>query len=134
MEYFEEWSKHSKNERNGALLAYILKNNDLSGIMEQSVKDIKTVISRFSSKLAEKWDSSRRNRDRFLANNMEWLRGDLTFNVGCDEVKPCSSTKEHQPGPGRPTIALKNASSKTKRRRVEDLLVSRTSEVVIKIL
>lgn len=55
--------------------------------MEQSVKDMKTVISRFSSKLAEKWDNSRRNRERFLANNMEWLQGDLTLNVLCDQVE-----------------------------------------------
>lgn len=132
MDYFEEWNKHPKNERNGALMAYISKIQDLSGITEQSLKDLKTAISRFPSKLSEKWNTSQRLRDRFLANNMEWLQGDYTFNVSCDQVEACSSSsKQHPPGPGRPTIAFENASSKTKRRRVEDLIVSRTSEELL---
>lgn len=62
---------------------------------------------------------------------MEWLQGGLTFNVFCDQVEACSSTKEDQPSPGRPTTAFENASSKTKRRRVEDLIVARTSEELL---
>lgn len=127
MEFFEEWVKHGSKEKNSAMYTYLAGIQDLSGIMEHSMKQIKLEITRFSAKLSEKWEKSRRIRERFLEAHAEWLRGELTFHI-CYELAQPSTSLERLPGPGRPTKDMANASAKTKRRRVDDLVTSRSSD------
>lgn len=124
---FEEWVKHTKSDRNKALFIFVSQKHDLSDVTEASVKDIKTNISRFSSKLSEKWENVSRMRDRFLACNAKWLEGEnIQFNVSYDLTE--ASTSSHSlPGPGRPPVDMANASAKTKRRRVDDLVQLRSN-------
>lgn len=131
-EFFEEWVKHSKSDRNTALFMFVSQQHDLNGITEASVKEMKTSISRLSAKLSEKWEASSRTRDRFLASNAKWLGGeDIIFNVSCDLAEASTSSNSLQ-SPGRPLLVdMSNASAKTKRRRVDDLVQSRTSEELL---
>lgn len=132
MEFFEEWVKTSSGGRNVALFNFIATKQDLGSISEQSLKDIKAVISRFSAKLSEKWENSRRIRDRFLTSNKSWLEGDITFRTQYDTTEPSTSSQKPMAGPGRPKIDLKDAAAfKTKRRRVDDLIQSRSSEELL---
>lgn len=132
MEFFEEWVKTSQNERNAELFKFIISKYDMSGVMDQSLKEIKVVISRFSAKLSEKWENSQRTRDRFLASNKSWLEGDITFRMLYDPAEPSTSSQRPLAGPGRPKIEhLSDAASKTKRRRVHDLVQSRNSEELL---
>lgn len=132
MECFEEWVKAPKSDKNAALFKFVASKHNLSGVIEPSLKENKAVISRFSAKLLEKWENSNRSLDRFLASNKTWLGGDITFHTLLDPVEPSTSSQPPLAGPGRPKIVhFADASSKTKRRRVDDLTQSRSSEELL---
>lgn len=127
MEFFEERVKTCQSKKNVELFKFIASKHDLSNVMDESIKEMKAVISRFSAKLSEKWESSRRIRDRFLASNKAWLEGDITFRTLYDLAEPSTSSQLPPAGPGRPKILhLADATSKTKRRHVEDLVQFRS--------
>ena len=66
----------------------------------------------------------------FLAVNSQWLQGVLTFHISYD-LAEASTSSEHRSGPGRPTMEMSDASAKTKRRCVGDLVKFRSSEELI---
>lgn len=126
MEIFEEWVKTSKSETNAAVFKLVASKHVLSGVTEPSIKEMKMAISRFTSKLSERWKKSRRTLDRFLASNKTWLEGDIQFHTIKDDTEPSTSSQLRPvAGPGRPKIVnLEDVSSRTKRRRVDDLIQS----------
>nr|XP_021187599.2 uncharacterized protein LOC110374267 [Helicoverpa armigera]XP_049692168.1 uncharacterized protein LOC126053642 [Helicoverpa armigera] len=123
MEFFDEWQKHPKENRNSRLYDFLSMKRDLGNITEASAREIKMTIGRLSSKFVEKWESSGKRRDRFLTKNSEWLSGDFTFRVSIYYSAPSSSSKTSVSG--RPSVDFTEASEKTKRRRVDDLLRTR---------
>lgn len=131
MDFFEEWFKHPKETRNEELFRFMSLRHDFHDITEQSLRNIKVVISKHSAKLSEKWNSCGRNRERFLEKNSTWLNGaDISFEVFVDSPMPSTST-QNQPGPGRPSKEFDESSLKTKRRRVDDLVQSRSASELI---
>lgn len=128
MEFFEEWLKHGKSEQNSMLYQFLSSKYDISEITESSMRETKNAICRFSSKLLEKWTKCGKSKDRFLKNNSQWIEGDLVFHVSLHQVQPSTSGSST---PGRPRKDFDELSDKTKRRRVEDLITSRsTSELL----
>lgn len=123
MEFFDEWQKYPKENRNSRLYDFLTIKHDLANITEESTREIKMIIGRWSSKCAEKWESSGKRRDRFLTKNSEWMSGDFTFKASIHLSTPSSSSKVSIPG--RPSTDFTAASERTKRRRVEDLLHTR---------
>ncbi|PZC80000.1 hypothetical protein B5X24_HaOG215469 [Helicoverpa armigera] len=122
MEFFDEWQKHPKENRNSRLYDFLSMKRDLGNITEASAREIKMTIGRLSSKYVEKWESSGKRRDRFLTKNSECLSGDFTFRVSIYYSAPSSSSKTSVSV--RPSVDSE-ASEKTKRRRVDDLLETR---------
>lgn len=119
MEFFQEWVKLDKKDKNNLMLRYIKQKWSLEDVVDTSEKEIKLQISRFSAKLTEKWNSCRFDKKRMLEKNKTWLEGaDLEFKVAFHrpQASTSASLKLH---PGRPPIDFENASEKTKKRRVE---------------
>lgn len=77
---------------------------------------------------AKKWLAASRNRQQFLRRNHTWLDSDATLPEELQNLVRARQTTNHQPecSRGRPQKAFTEASKKTKRRRVSDLLSLRT--------
>nr|CAH7755184.1 unnamed protein product [Callosobruchus chinensis] len=126
---FEEWLRHGKKDQNRRLYQFLASSCDVRCITEVSLRETKNALTRFSSKLSDKWAKCGKNRDRFLSKNSEWIAGDLVFHVCLHQPRP--STSRCSVRSGRPQKQFEVSCSKTKRRRVEDLLTSRsTSEIM----
>lgn len=126
---FEEWLRHGKKDQNRRLYQFLASSCDVRGITEVSLRETKNALTRFSSKLSDKWAKCGKNRDRFFSKNSEWIAGDLVFHVCLHQPRP--STSRCSVPSGRPQKQFEVSCSKTKRRRVEDLLTSRsTSEIM----
>lgn len=112
------------------LYKFLSSKHDLSAITETSQRETKNAISRFSSKLSEKWTNSGKSRERFLSKNSVWMAEDLQFSVSLYHSEP--STSGAPTIPGRPRKEFDESSNKTKRRRVDDLVRSRgTTELMV---
>ncbi|XP_067619422.1 uncharacterized protein [Eurosta solidaginis] len=128
-EFFDIWVQHSKETRYKELLSCVVLKYDLSEAAEYSIKSLSLQISAYSSKLDQKWNTSGRHKGRFLNKNSEWLSGtDFTFTITVDSKLPSDqpTTSSGNPGPGRRMKDFVSCSEKTKRRRVDDLLQSRS--------
>nr|CAH7725785.1 unnamed protein product [Callosobruchus chinensis] len=124
-----EWLRHGKKDQNRRLYQFLASSCDVRGITEVSLRETKNALTRFSSKLSDKWAKCGKNRDRFFSKNSEWIAGDLVFHVCLHQPRP--STSRCSVPSGRPQKQFEVSCSKTKRRRVEDLLTSRsTSEIM----
>lgn len=74
----------------------------MTGVTEQSLREIKGIIAKFSSKITEIWTKCGRNRNQFLTRIEAWLRdGDTYFNVSSTLFLPSTSPESHN-GAGRP--------------------------------
>lgn len=100
-------------------------------VTEESKRNIKLKISKICQQLAEKWLACGRTTERFqkMSKGIEWLNDqDLKFSVTY-YVQPSTSSfsNESSLSPGRPKIEFDQASFKTKRRRVADLVQTRNA-------
>lgn len=123
-EFFEEWLKNKKEDRNHQLFLHISSKCNIEGLVDSSKREMQQNISAFSSKIAAKWYSSGSSKERFLRTNESWLNGNFNFRLVAVEPQPqpcCSSTPA-----GRPQKKFEDSSFRTKKRRVEDLVRSRT--------
>lgn len=127
MELFEEWRKHKKEERNSRLMDFIMQKFSIRDVTPDSQRYLQLKISSFSSKFSEKWAAANMMMDRFLNKNKSWLEGaDIEFNISMHQ--PCASSSSGGSRPqGRPKKNFQDSSFKTKKRRVEDLVRSRSA-------
>lgn len=130
-EFFDEWIKYNKNDRVAKLSDYLSKKFNLSNLSQRSLAKLNNSVKLFSLKMLQKWNESSRKQEVFLRNNEQWLStGCFIFKVEhfhdeFDEPQPSTST-----GAGRPKLEFEDASVKTKRRRLHELLGSHaTSEL-----
>ncbi|KAI5635428.1 FAT domain-containing protein [Phthorimaea operculella] len=128
-DFLEEWAKHTKDKRNGEIFRLVLQRNNLTGVTEDSVRGMKQTIAKYGSYILQKWDTCGRSQKRFLEKNKEWLDGpDISFDIF---LQPLPSTSTSTEGPGRPPLDFHDASTKTKRRRVEYLVSHRSQEELL---
>ncbi|KAF9411142.1 hypothetical protein HW555_010004 [Spodoptera exigua] len=126
IEFFEEWLKHEKDKRCDRLFEFISTKFNFSDITEECEREIKMKLASISSKIATRWVSSGKSKERFLNKNKLWLEGqEIEFCVRSTLPQPSTSTAELS-RPGRPRKDFEDASFKTKKRRVEDLVQSRS--------
>lgn len=126
MELFEEWRKYDKEARNAHLMEFIFNKYNLRDVASDSRRDMQTKIASISSKFAEKWAASK-TMDVFLNKNRSWLDGaDIQFSVRMHRHSASSSSEDNRPK-GRPRKDFEDASFKTKKRRVEDLVKLRSA-------
>ncbi|CAH0559356.1 unnamed protein product [Brassicogethes aeneus] len=105
MELFEEWQKHAAEQR-------------------RSRRSLKKIISIITSKLAKKWTAAYYKMDRFLNKNRAWLDVDIKFKITMEHPLPSTSGNCQ---PGRPKKIYEESPYKTKKRRIKDLLQSRSA-------
>lgn len=130
MEFFEEWLKHDKTERNSGIFYYISEKFNMSDVSDDSLKRLKMKISSLSAKFNQKWTSLKCNKEMFLIKHKDWLEGSGIEIKMCVN-QPCTSTSSAALSVGRPRKSFEDSSTKTKRRRVEDLLESRSASELI---
>jgi len=68
---------------------YVQRAFNLEGQGEKVLQTVKKQVIRECSRIREKWDSSNRTEQGFLAKNEEWLNKEISFpyspkNVLCD--------------------------------------------------
>lgn len=129
--FFEEWLKHTKNDKRSRIYDYLSSKFHFGDITESSQREIKLKISNFSTKIGAKWLASGKSKERFLITNKTWLDdGDIQFTVSSLVPQP-STSSEAVTSAGRPRKDFEESSFKTKKRRVVDLVESRsTSDLV----
>jgi hypothetical protein len=126
MELFEEWLKKSKSDRNIHLYDYVLTKYKLQNLTEESERRLKNILSSYSSKVNTKWNSAARSRVQFLTKCKSWLDGE-NIELRVSTAQPRASTLSENVNPvGRPKVDFESSSFKTKKRRVEDLVQSRS--------
>lgn len=98
----------------------------MTDITEESQRDFKMKLASYSSKFAAKWVAAGKSKKRFLTKYKTWLENeDITFHVRTTLFQPSTSYQETAPA-GRPRKKFEETSFKTKKRRVEDLVQSRS--------
>lgn len=126
MELFEEWLAHGKDERNVRIFEFLSTKFHFRDVTEDSEREIKMKLASYSSKIAAKWVAAGKSKERFLAKNKRWLEAeDIKFHVRTTVPRPSTSFQVATPA-GRPRKDFEEASFKTKKRRVEDLVRSRS--------
>lgn len=71
------------------------------------LQEISIGASRFCYTFYDKWDQCNRTLSSFMAHNIAWLDGEISFNVSCE----ASELKKI----GRPSVSFEEASAHTKR-------------------
>lgn len=129
--FFEEWIKHKKNDRNDQLFVFISHKFDKVDISDESSRGLKKKISYYSNMLEDKWSSTKKTKGQFVEKQKGWFDGsDLQFRVCTKEPTPSTSSGALHPV-GRPRISFEDASLKTKKRRVEALVHSRSANELL---
>ncbi|XP_048005624.1 uncharacterized protein LOC125241277 [Leguminivora glycinivorella] len=123
---FEEWSNKGKNDRNSHLYECILAKYELKDLTEESQRRLKNVLTSFSSKLNTKWNSAARSMEQFVGKFKSWLDGQ-NIEITVHTTRPqASASCDNINLVGRPKLDFESSSFKTKKRRVEDLVQSRS--------
>lgn len=128
-EFFDVWRSFPKVTRNTDIYNFLIKKFSLVNVSETQKKQIQNKIKLMSCKLSERWTASSSRIDRFLTLNGKWLQeGQLCLSV--IEPKIQISSNPSTSSRGRPIKGFDQCSVKTKRRKVQDLLNTRsTSEI-----
>lgn len=118
--------KHTKNEKNSGVYDYLSSKFHFGDITESRQRGIKLKISSFSNKIGAKWLASGKSKERFLIKNKTWLdEADIQFTTSSFAPQPSTSSEAVAPA-GRPHKDFEESSFKTKKRRVFDLVESRS--------
>lgn len=100
---------------------------------EQLLKELKIKLSRnFIPNFSRRWQAASRNKDRFLKQNEEWLRGSFSVNVD-SSLTPMDVD---EPGPssrpvGRKEKPFDECCQRTKRYKVKKLLENCSKELIV---
>lgn len=127
-DFFEVWVRNPKEFRNDELFRFVVLEYDLSGVTGESLRNLKVKIFQISKKIAEKWISCGKNKERFLVKFSEWLKRDTSFTLTKLHAVPSGSRLSK---PGRPQKEFNDSSVKTKRRRVADLINARSASQLV---
>lgn len=126
--FFDVWFDNVKESRTDALLHYVLRELDDPSLSDEILNKLKARIRSYSKKIDEKWAKSSRHRGRFLKANSSWLQGHFSFTDFISD----SEVDVELPGPssraGRPQKDFGTSSTKTKRRRIQQLLETTSQE------
>ena len=113
MEFFTEWRKYNKEERNSRPFDFLMIQFGVTDVTPDSQRKIQLKISKISSQMSEKWDEGNRTMNRFLSKNKAWLDGnDIVFNINMHH--PCPSSCTGSQPQGRPKRNFEGSSFKTK--------------------
>lgn len=123
--------KHTKNDKKSRIYDYLSSKFHFGDITESSQREIKLKISNFSTKIGAKWLALGKSKERFLITNKTWLdEGDIQFTVSSLVPQP-STSSEAVTSAGRPRKDFEESSFKTKKRRVVDLVESRSASELV---
>lgn len=111
IDFFEEWIKHEKENRNSHMYEYLSARFDLSAITAESQRELNVILASYSSKMADKWSLSKNMRERFFTKNKDWLLEGAEFQFSVQLNTPRASTPS---GAGRPRKSFDNLSYKSK--------------------
>jgi hypothetical protein len=124
----EIWISSKKTER---ILNIITKIQSFLNITEctDSVYDqIKKISEVYCLAISKKWKDCSRNKNYLLQRHHKWLNKEIQLFDILSEETSIPSKSQLGRSRGRPQIPFENGSLKTKRRRVQDLVNSRSSD------
>ncbi|XP_047132799.1 uncharacterized protein LOC124811386 [Hydra vulgaris] len=78
----------------------------------------------------KKWKDANRGNIKFESKNKNWLTQDFKSTYSNNISKPDNSSQLHKIG-GRPSCSFKDASDKTKRRRLNDIINNFSSDELL---
>ena len=115
-EVLHENSGEGRNNQFNHLFQFVLNSINIDSNSEYSVKKILVDVSRFCSKIFNKFEKCCQIEDVFLKNNCSWLEKDEMFLVSI------SSTSMHsEEQRGHPSVSFEVSSNRSKKRKTEEL-------------
>jgi hypothetical protein len=75
-ELFEILQQHNSGDRSvqcNYLKDYVITDMGLQNLSREELSKVRNTVSRFCSKLFQKWEDCRRRNDRFVHENAIWL-------------------------------------------------------------
>lgn len=129
LDIFEMWQRVKKGERNKYIVKRILEEYDMTG-SEDPPRALKMFVSSLNSKLSSKWEKCKRTKSRFLADNEVWLREEVSFPPELLSIITSFSEtdKPRSSRIGRPEKMFEECNLKVKKRKLKDLVSSKTQE------
>ena len=132
---FDVWRNAAKPERIKEMVSTVLSVYDLEDSNEAVLKDLKNFVPKISLKFNEKWLQSGRRQSTFLSKNKNCLDGDIVLPVKLHIVIKVMETEDlQQPSTsrGRPTKCFQEASERSKKRKVRNVVHEQSpSEILL---
>nr|CAI5854690.1 unnamed protein product [Callosobruchus analis] len=117
-DFFNQWRAFDNNECRKGLVDFIMNKLSIRDITENSKKELKLNVSRWSAKISPRWKNSSRKMEIFLTKYKVWLNDkDIEFIVTTYDVQPPTSSSG-----GRPVKSFDESSEKSTRRKIQHLL------------
>lgn len=127
LDIFEMWQRVKKGDRNQYIVKKILEEYNVAD-SEDPPRALKTFVSSLSSKLCSKWEKCKRTRTRFLVENAGWLREEVSFPPELRSMLLPPEANKPRSSRGRPEKNFEHCNLKVKKRKLKDLVSSKTQE------
>lgn len=124
MDLFDKWASCSSNQVQ-ELVHFILDSLNIEDCPDDVSVNLTRACTYFDLTAKRFWKECHRNRGLVVKRHATWLNSDATLPEDLLELPDVLQISKHR---GRPQLPFAEASAKTKRRRVEDLLKSRPTE------
>jgi hypothetical protein len=109
----------------------------LQNLSREEFRNVRILISRFCSKLFQKWEDCRRTNNRFIRENAIWLEQKevLPVHAPVHEEEssryPVECASQSLQGQGRPRKTFDQSSKRTKRRKTEAVRKSFSTQELV---
>jgi FtsZ-binding cell division protein ZapB len=136
---FEILQQHNSGDRSDQcsyLKDCVITEMRLQNLSCEELRNVRNTISRFCSKLFQKWEDCQRKNDRFVRENAMWLEQKevLPVHVPVHEEESswqpveCASFSQ---GQGRPPNTFDQSSKRTKGRKTEAVIKRFSTEELV---
>lgn len=120
-EIFDVWKMGTPSKRNKAVEQRILEYYRIEAPTERQLRVLQMFVSALCNKISNKYKKCQRKSERFLVENSVWLNDNITL--------PEELLQNHQPTisqVGRPNKSFDQCNLKVQKRKIKDLLASKT--------
>ena len=124
-EFAEYFLESSEDDRASGIISRILARDDLDQAEIINFRELQKQVASFGSKLSEKFKECRANKAQFCELQGEYLDGEpIQQELRIKSLPPISPTPStFRAGPGRPENDFSELSDKSRKRKVDGLLV-----------
>lgn len=128
IDLLEEWIASGKGDRKNKILLKIQSLLNVGQYSDEALVTLENIAKNYCLSLSTKWANCSRTRKVLLQRHSEWLSKIIQIPRHVFEKTKTPQELEARTSRGRPRVAFQESSSKTKKRRAQDLLSSHSAE------